>query len=125
MRHRHAFRHRQPADLHADGHSHAVGDELLRLRTWIGFIPVSVISGFTKGIAVLILPSQAGDFFSLQSSQLPAEFFARVSVLRNSIYAFNGTAAGLEILHTLRSRFPNNGRTRRRAAASSAPPNSW
>src|SRR5690606_2266545 len=41
---------------------------LLRMGTWIRFIPVSVISGFTKGIAVLILLSQVKDFFGMQTS---------------------------------------------------------
>jgi SulP family sulfate permease len=39
---------------------------IARLGTWIRFIPISVISGFTKGIAVLILLSQVKEFFGLR-----------------------------------------------------------
>ena len=70
---------------------------LLRMGTWIRFIPVSVISGFTKGIAVLILLSQVKDFFGLQTSQLPAEFFAQITVLWNALHTINWTAVGLSL----------------------------
>ena len=70
---------------------------LLRMGTWIRFIPVSVISGFTKGIAVLILLSQVKDFFGLQTSQLPAEFFAQITVLWNALHTVNWTAVGLAL----------------------------
>ena len=70
---------------------------LLRMGTWIRFIPVSVISGFTKGIAVLILLSQVKDFFGLQTSQLPAEFFAQITVLWNALHTINWTAVGLAL----------------------------
>jgi SulP family sulfate permease len=70
---------------------------LLRMGIWIRFIPVSVISGFTKGIAVLILLSQVKDFFGLQTSQLPAEFFAQVTVLWNALHTINWIAVGLAL----------------------------
>lgn len=54
---------------------------LARLGTWIRFIPISVISGFTKGIAVLILLSQVKEFLGLQIEALPAEFFGKVEAL--------------------------------------------
>jgi len=52
-----------------------------RLGTWIRFIPISVISGFTKGIAVLILLSQVKEFLGLEIEALPAEFFAKMQAL--------------------------------------------
>ncbi len=52
-----------------------------RLGSWIRFIPISVISGFTKGIAVLILLSQVKEFLGLQTEALPAEFFAKLAAL--------------------------------------------
>ena len=70
---------------------------LLRMGSWIRFIPVSVISGFTKGIAVLILLSQLKDFLGLQTSQLPAEFFAQITVLWNALHTINWIAVGLSI----------------------------
>jgi SulP family sulfate permease len=54
---------------------------VFQIGTWIRFIPVSVVTGFTKGIAVLILLSQVKDFFGLTSAALPAEFFGKIRVL--------------------------------------------
>ncbi|MGV3628775.1 MAG: SulP family inorganic anion transporter [Betaproteobacteria bacterium] len=70
---------------------------LLRMGTWIRFIPVSVISGFTKGIAVLILLSQVRDFFGLATGQLPAEFFAQIAVLWQALYTVNWAAFALAL----------------------------
>jgi sulfate permease, SulP family len=48
---------------------------LFRLGTLIRFIPVAVIIGFTNGIAILIGLSQIKEFFGLQVTKIPAEFF--------------------------------------------------
>lgn len=52
----------------------------LRLGGMIRFIPVSIVIGFTNGIAVLILLSQVKDFLGLAAA-LPDEFFHRVGAL--------------------------------------------
>ncbi len=52
-----------------------------RLGQLIRFIPVSVVTGFTNGIAVVIFMSQIKDFLGLQVSEVPAEFFAKMRVL--------------------------------------------
>ncbi len=52
-----------------------------RLGVLIRFIPVSVVIGFTNGIAVLIFLSQLKDFLGLPGAALPAEFFARMKAL--------------------------------------------
>ncbi len=70
---------------------------LLRMGTWIRFIPVSVISGFTKGIAVLILLSQVRDFLGLSTGQLPAEFFAQIAVLWQALHTINWAAVALAL----------------------------
>ncbi|MBX3666695.1 MAG: sodium-independent anion transporter, partial [Burkholderiales bacterium] len=70
---------------------------LLRMGTWIRFIPVSVISGFTKGIAVLILLSQFKDFLGLRTSQLPAEFFAQIAVLWGALHTISWATVGLSV----------------------------
>ena len=57
---------------------------LFQIGTWIRFIPVSVVTGFTKGIAVLILLSQVKEFFGLTAPALPAEFFGKVTALWNA-----------------------------------------
>jgi SulP family sulfate permease len=52
-----------------------------QIGTWIRFIPVSVVTGFTKGIAVLILLSQVKEFFGLKTEALPADFFGKIAML--------------------------------------------
>ncbi len=47
----------------------------------IRFIPVTVVIGFTNGIAVVIFLAQIKDFFGLQIDNLPAEFFHRIKTL--------------------------------------------
>ena len=54
---------------------------LARLGQLIRFIPVTVVIGFTNGIAVVIFMAQIKDFFGLQIEHLPAEFFARSQTL--------------------------------------------
>ncbi|AXF84417.1 C4-dicarboxylic acid transporter DauA [Ephemeroptericola cinctiostellae] len=52
-----------------------------RLGNLIRFIPVSVVIGFTNGIAVVIFLSQIKDFLGLNIEQLPGEFFAKIKSL--------------------------------------------
>jgi sulfate permease, SulP family len=54
---------------------------LARMGQLIRFIPVTVVIGFTNGIAVVIFLAQIKDFFGLQIDNLPAEFFARIKTL--------------------------------------------
>ncbi len=54
---------------------------LFRLGTLIRFIPVAVIIGFTNGIAILIGLSQVKEFFGLQITKMPAEFFQIIQTL--------------------------------------------
>ncbi len=61
----------------------------LRLGNMIRFIPLSVVIGFTNGIAVVIFISQIKDFLGLQIADLPGEFFAKMGAL----------AAALPTLH--------------------------
>ncbi|NLF54032.1 MAG: STAS domain-containing protein, partial [Thauera phenolivorans] len=53
----------------------------LRLGNMIRFIPLSVVIGFTNGIAVVIFISQIKDFLGLQIDNLPGEFFAKMAAL--------------------------------------------
>ena len=68
---------------------------LARIGTWIRFIPVSVITGFTKGIAVLILLSQIRDFLGLDVPDLPADFAAKVGALWRALPTINAQSAAL------------------------------
>ncbi len=53
----------------------------LRLGVLVRYIPVSIVIGFTNGIAVLIGLSQLKDFFGLKIAQMPADFFSQIAVL--------------------------------------------
>ena len=50
---------------------------LARLGTWIKYIPESVVTGFTAGIAVIIFSSQIKDLLGLQIEKVPGEFFEK------------------------------------------------
>lgn len=65
---------------------------LFRLGTLIRFIPVAVIIGFTNGIAVLIGLSQVKEFFGLQITKMPAEFFQAIQTLSAAADSVNPTA---------------------------------
>jgi len=54
---------------------------LARMGQLIRFIPVTVVIGFTNGIAVVIFLAQIKDFFGLKIDSLPAEFFLRIKTL--------------------------------------------
>src|SRR5574343_232895 len=59
---------------------------LARMGQLIRFIPVTVVIGFTNGIAVVIFLAQIKDFLSLKIENLPAEFFLRVKTLAEHIH---------------------------------------
>lgn len=50
---------------------------LVRLGTWIKYIPEPVVTGFTSGIAVIIFSSQVKDLLGLDMGAVPADFFAK------------------------------------------------
>src|SRR5436190_6163559 len=52
-----------------------------RLGNLVRFVPVSIVIGFTNGIAVLIILSQLKDFLGLQLEELPADFFHKLRAL--------------------------------------------
>lgn len=54
---------------------------LTKMGVLIRFIPISVVIGFTNGIAVVIFMSQIKDFFGLNIPSMPAEFFERMETL--------------------------------------------
>nr|WP_295075946.1 SulP family inorganic anion transporter [uncultured Roseateles sp.] len=53
----------------------------LKLGALVRYIPVSIVIGFTNGIAILIGLSQLKDFFGLPISKMPADFFSQLAVL--------------------------------------------
>ncbi len=54
---------------------------LLKLGALVRYIPVSIVIGFTNGIAVLIGLSQVKDLLGLTMGKLPADFFTQLGAL--------------------------------------------
>jgi SulP family sulfate permease len=68
---------------------------LLRLGRLVRYVPVSIVIGFTNGIAVLIASSQLKDWLGLKVPKMPADFFAQLKVLGENLSTFNPYAFGL------------------------------
>ena len=68
---------------------------LLRLGVLIRYIPVSIVIGFTNGIAVLIALSQLRDALGLPIEKMPGEFFAQLATLGRHIGQANLHATAL------------------------------
>lgn len=66
-----------------------------RMGQLIRFIPVTVVIGFTNGIAVVIFLAQIKDFFGLQIDNLPAEFFLRIKTLAAHAHTVDLPTLGL------------------------------
>lgn len=63
-----------------------------RLGSLIKFIPFPVVTGFTSGIAIIILSTQIRDFFGLQT-KLPPDCFGKLRVLFHNFSPHWPTAA--------------------------------
>ncbi|WP_338413980.1 SulP family inorganic anion transporter [uncultured Sphaerotilus sp.] len=68
---------------------------LLKLGGMVRYIPVSIVIGFTNGIAVLIGLSQLRDLFGLKIDKMPADFFAQIHTLWQHRDSFNPWAFAL------------------------------
>ncbi len=68
---------------------------LFRLGNLVRFVPVSIVIGFTNGIAVLIALSQLKDWLGLSIEKMPGNFFSQVQVLALHIDTVNVYALGL------------------------------
>ena len=71
---------------------------LFRLGTLVRYVPVSVVIGFTNGIAVLIALSQVRDLLGLNIAKMPADFFAQIGALASHMHGINLYALGLGLL---------------------------
>ena len=65
-----------------------------KLGTLVRYVPVSIVVGFTNGIAVLIVLSQIKDVLGLQIAKMPADFFSQIKVIGPAI-GFNGSGINL------------------------------
>ena len=66
-----------------------------RLGTLVRFIPVSIVIGFTTGIAIIIALSQVRDLLGLAIDRMPSNFFSQISVLGASLHTVNWTALAI------------------------------
>jgi SulP family sulfate permease len=74
---------------------------LFRLGALVRYVPVSVVIGFTNGIAVLIALSQLRDLLGLQVDKMPASFFGQMRVLVTHWHTINPWALALGVLCVL------------------------
>ena len=68
---------------------------LFRLGRLVRYVPVSIVIGFTNGIAVLIAVSQLKDWMGLDIAKMPADFFAQLRVMGENIASFNSYSFAL------------------------------
>jgi len=68
---------------------------LLRMGNLIRLVPISIVTGFTSGIAVLIALSQIKAFLGLDGPALPAEFFSKMQALGQALPSFDPLTFGL------------------------------
>jgi sulfate permease, SulP family len=71
---------------------------LARFGGAIKFIPHSVVTGFTSGIALIILSSQVKDFLGLRMGEVPADFFAKWAAFARSVATVNPQAVVVAML---------------------------
>jgi SulP family sulfate permease len=74
---------------------------LFRLGVLVRFIPVSIVIGFTNGIAVLIALSQLKDLLGLSPARMPADFVGQLQTLGAHLHQFNPVALGLGLVTLL------------------------
>ncbi|MET3381041.1 SulP family inorganic anion transporter [Variovorax paradoxus] len=70
---------------------------LFGLGRLVRFVPLSIVVGFTNGIAVLILLSQLKDLLGLTVAKMPADVFSQLHAMALQISTFNPYAFGLGI----------------------------
>ena len=68
---------------------------LLKLGSLVRYVPISIVVGFTNGIAVLIMCSQLKDWLGLKVARMPADFFAQLKVIGGNLGDFNPYSFGL------------------------------
>lgn len=82
---------------------------LFKLGGLIRFIPVSIVIGFTNGIAVMIGLQQVKDFLGLTVEKMPADFFGMISAVFTHIGTVNPWAVAIALVSFLIVKFWPNG----------------
>ena len=88
-----------------------IGSSFLRAGELIKFIPFPVVTGFTSGIAFLIMISQLKDFFGLDIKNLPPDFVEKLTLYwqnieTTNIFAVLIAVSSIGIMIYLKKRFP-------------------
>jgi SulP family sulfate permease len=68
---------------------------LFRLGALVRYIPVSIVIGFTNGIAVLIALSQVKDLLGLSPASMPADFVGQIRTIGAHLHQFDPFALAL------------------------------
>jgi SulP family sulfate permease len=74
---------------------------LFQLGTLIKFIPIPLVTGFTSGIAVIILTSQINDFLGLGLNKLPSEFTGKWQLYFSNIGSVNFYSLAVAVITVL------------------------
>jgi SulP family sulfate permease len=91
----------------------------LRMGQLIRYIPVSIVTGFTNGIAVIIGLQQLKDFLGLSIPKMPSNFFSQLGTLWSHLHTVNWAALWLGVVSLAivvmwpKSYLPNHARWRR------------
>src|SRR5262245_52861110 len=70
----------------------------LRLGALVRYMPVTIVIGFTNGIAVLIAVSQLRDLLGLKIGKMPGDFFAQLHTLGSHLDSFNPYALAVGLV---------------------------
>ena len=71
---------------------------LFKLGTLVRYVPISIVVGFTNGIAVLVALSQLKDLLGLQIAKMPGDFFSQIKVISSQVTTTNFYALGLGLV---------------------------
>lgn len=71
---------------------------LLKFGNLIKYIPSSITSGFTSGIAIVLLSTEVKDFFGLQIKTVPSEFINKLIVYFNNFHTINYESLFISVL---------------------------
>jgi SulP family sulfate permease len=70
---------------------------LARLGGAIKFIPFPVVTGFTSGIAAILIVQQLRDVLGLQLDTAPPEFIERLTLYAGTLHTMNPTAVAISL----------------------------